>query len=206
MLLSLEGGGTQAEMAEFAGISQGRISQALHQLRELHLAERTDQGWSAPDHALAVSWWVAHYPGPGGLRTRWYGLDPVVRQAHRAHELLAAHGARPAVSGDVAADLVAPWRVPRHALLYAERGADLAEIGLTPADPANATLTLVVPADPAVWPIGRTPHLIEVDGIGEMARAGALQVLWDLLGSPGPDAQEAAEGWRNWMLADAAII
>ena len=48
-----------------------------------------------------------------------------------------------------------PGGRPAHALVYAEKGADLAGACLTRAVPEDATLTLVLPADRAVWPIRR---------------------------------------------------
>jgi uncharacterized protein (UPF0264 family) len=149
---------------------------------------------------------VDHYPGPGGLASHWYGLDPVAEQAFRVHELLEAKRSRPAVSGDVAADLVAPWRTPAHALVYAEKGADLAAAGLTPAAAQDATLTLVLPGDRAVWTIGRTPCTVGLAGYGNVARVGALQVLYDLRHASGPDAGDAAIAWLDWMLSPGPVV
>jgi hypothetical protein len=205
-LLALETGAQQAELGEFAGVSQPRVSQALRELVELGLARRDPRGWVVTDKAAAIAWWSAHYPGPGGMRSYWYGVDPVVQQAYRVHELLAVADSRPAVSGDVAADLVAPWRVPRHALLYAARGADLSGVGLTPSGEAEATLTLILPADPGVWPISRTPWTIGMTGYGNVARAGALQVLYDLTNASGPDAADARQAWLDWMLALDPVV
>ena len=205
-LLALGTGAHQVELAEFAGVSQPRVSQALRDLVGLGLVRRDPAGWVVTDKAAAIGWWCAHYPGPGGMASYWYGVDPVVQQAYRVHELLATAGARPAVSGDVAADLVAPWRTPRHALLYAERGADLARAGLTPAGPAEATLTLILPADRGIWPISRTPWTIGLTGYGNVARAGALQVLYDLSNAAGPDAADARQAWLNWMLVLDPVV
>jgi hypothetical protein len=205
-LLALEGGARQIELVDFANVSQPRISQALSQLATLDLVERAPAGWAVTDKVKAITWWVDHYPGPGGLASHWYGLDPVVEQAFRVHELLAAKGSRPAVSGDVAADLVAPWRTPVHALVYAEKGADLAAAGLTPAAAEDATLTLLLPADLAVWPIGHTPWTWGLTGYGNVSRAGSLQVLYDLKHASGPDADDAAQAWLDWMLSADPVV
>ena len=206
VLIALEGGARQSELVEFAKVSQPRISQALSELASLDLVERVRPGWTVRDKAKAITWWVDHYPGPGGLASHWYGLDPVVEQAFRVYELLAAKRSRPTVSGDVAADLVAPWRTPAHALLYAEKGADLVAAGLTPAAAEDATLTLVLPADGGVWPIGRTPWTVGLTGHGDVARAGALQVLYDLNHGSGADADDAARAWLDWMLSTDAVV
>ncbi len=205
-LLAVEQGARQEELAEVAGVSQPRVSQALRELAGLGLAMRSPQGWIVTDKAAAIAWWSAHYPGPGGLTSHWYGLDPVVQQAYRIHELLASAGSRPAVSGDVAADLVAPWRTPRHALLYAERGADLSAAGLTPTGAEEGTLTLILPGDRAVWPISRAPWTIGLTGYGNVARAGALQVLYDLTNAGGPDAADARQAWLDWMLSPGPVV
>lgn len=200
-LLALEGVARQSELVEFAKVSQPRISQALGDLTALDLVERGPGGWAVTDKAKAITWWLDHYPGPGGLVSHWYGLDPVVEQAFRVHELLAANGSRPAVSGDIAADLVAPWRNPAHALLYAEKGADLAAVGLISASAQDATLTLVLPADRAVWPINNTQRAVDLAGFGNVVRADSLQVLYDLNHASGPNAHEAARAWLEWMLS-----
>jgi hypothetical protein len=204
-LLALSEGATQAELAEFARVSQPRVSQTLNLLMTKNLVARGDAGWFVPHPAAAVDWWVADYPGPGGICTHWFGLDPVVKQARRAYDQLADARAEPVISGDIAADLVAARRVPNHALLYALKGAELSKAGLTPTTREESTLTLVVPADHAVWPIGKLPHLIEGKEVGEVARASSLHVLWDLNHSDGPDKGEAVAAWRKWMLSGGAI-
>lgn len=204
-MLALEGGATQSELAEFAKVSQPRVSQAIDMLRALGLVMRAEHGWVVTDNDAAIDWWIDHYPGPAGLRTEWYGLDSVAQQAYQTYEFLTKQGAAPVVSGDVAADLISPWRTPRHALLYATRGADLTRIGLTPSRPADATLTVVLPDDPAVRPLGPA-RLVELPGMGAIARANSLQVLWDLKQGNGPDVEEAASAWLRWIRRHKAVV
>lgn len=205
-LFALEKGARQDEIAEFAHVGQAAVSKALNRLAERHLVARSQNGWEVTDRAGAITWWLANYLGPGGIETHWYGLDPINEQAHRAYGALGRERANPVVSGDVAADLVAPWRSPRRAILYAQRGADLAAIGLTPSDSSTSTLTLVLPDDPGVWPISKRPVLIEMRGHGDVARANAFQVLYDLSRGLGPDAGEAVEAWRTWMVESGAVL
>ena len=128
-------------------------------------------------------------------------MESISDQAYRAYAVLDRdEHARPVMSGDVVADIVAPWRTPRRVTLYAQRGADLSEVGLTPSDASAATLTLVLPQDAGVWPMSKAPVLIEMGDHGDVARANAFQVLYDLSRSPGPDADEALEAWRAWMV------
>lgn len=205
-LFALEDGATQDEIAKFAHVGQAAVSKALNRLADRGLVARGEHGWEVTDRAGAVSWWLGHYPGPGGIETHWFGVDPINEQAYRAYVALGREQANPVVSGDVAADLVAPWRTPRRATLYAQRGADLSAIGLTPSDASVSTLTLVLADDPGVWPISKAPVLIEMRGHGDVARANAFQVLYDLSRSPGPDAGEALQAWRTWMIESGTVL
>jgi hypothetical protein len=205
-LFALEDGARQDEIAEFAHVGQAAVSKALNRLAELDLVARRSLGWQVTDRAAALSWWLAHYPGPGGIETHWFGVDPINEQAYRAYVALGHERAKPVVSGDVAADLVAPWRTPRRATLYGHRGADFSAIGLTPSDASVSTLSLVLADDPGVWPISKVPVLIEMRGKGDVARANAFQVLYDLSRSPGPDAGEALEAWRTWMIESGTVL
>lgn len=205
-LFALEHGARQDEIAEFAQVGQAAVSKALNRLADGDLVARGEHGWEVSDRAGAISWWLAHYPGPGGIETHWFGVDPINEQAYRAYELLGRERADPVVSGDVAADAVAPWRTPRQATLYAKRGTDFSAIGLTPSDASVSTLTLVLADDPGVWPISKSPVLSEVRGHGDVARANAFQVLYDLSRSPGADAGEALEAWRTWMIEAGAVL
>lgn len=184
---------TQKVLAAWAHVSQPRVSQALADLAARSLVERTEAGWTVRDFDRLTRLWLDTYPGPGGISTYWYGLDPVRDQAQAAIHLLAEQTrGRPepvaVVSGDVAADLIAPWRNPVRAVVYARTGADLSEVGLTPAGLAEATLELIVPQDPGVWPLQQDD--------GPMPIADPVQVLWDVRRSPGTDSGEAAT--RLW--------
>lgn len=203
LLFALENGARQDEIAAWANVGQPAVSKALSRLAESGLVAKGPEGWEAIDRAKLISWWLEHYPGPGGIETHWFGVDPINEQAHNAYEALDRERANPVVSGDVAADLVTPWRTPRRATLYAQRGTDLSTIGLTPSDVSTSTLTLVLPDDPGVWPIAQA--FIEMRGHGDVARANAFQVLYDLRHSPGADAAEALDAWRAWMIKSGAV-
>jgi hypothetical protein len=205
-LFALEGGVRQDEIAEFAHVGQAAVSKAMNRLVEQGLVARGQAGWQITDRAGAISWWLAHYPGPGGIETHWFGVDPINEQAYRVYLALGEERANPIISGDVAADLVAPWRTPRRATLYARRGIDFSAIGLTPSEASASTLTLVLPDDHSMWPISKAPVLVEMRGHGDVARANAFQVLYDLARAPGPDAGEALEAWRTWMIESGAVL
>jgi hypothetical protein len=54
--------------------------------------------------------------------------------------------------------------------------------------------------------MGHTPRTIRVTGYGNVALAGALQVLYDLNHASGPDADDAARAWLDWMLSTDAVV
>lgn len=122
VLFARPGGVRQKEIAEFAQVGQAAVSKALNRLAEQGLVARGQGGWEVTDRAGAVMWWLTHYPGPGGIESHWFGVDSINEQAYRAYMLLDGERAKPVVSGDVAADLLVPWRTPRRATLYAQRG------------------------------------------------------------------------------------
>ncbi|HEX5597270.1 MAG TPA: helix-turn-helix domain-containing protein [Micromonosporaceae bacterium] len=192
---------TQRELAEWAGVSQPRVSQILASLAAQRLVQRAANGWQVRDFDQMLRWWLDAYRGPEGISSFWYGLESPREQAQAVVRLLqeraigdrdAEVGATPAVlSGDVAADFIAPWRAPARAVVYARRGVDLTGVGLIPAGEEEATLELIVPRDPGVWPT----TLREADEVlpRDMSPplADPLQILWDVRRSPGADTDEA---------------
>jgi hypothetical protein len=138
---------TQDALAGRAGVSQARISQVLHALERW--VQRTDRGWTVTETA-GLTRWLAERPPPGRTTTTWLGLDDPSPTATRVAHWLTARNVIYALSGDVAADLLAPWARPTRALFYVDRVLDLTSLGLTPAPPEAATLEMVVPDDPYV--------------------------------------------------------
>ncbi|GAA3738574.1 hypothetical protein GCM10022225_21930 [Plantactinospora mayteni] len=194
---------TQQQLADLTGLSQPRVSQALRWFTDQGLVERTGVGWRIRDFDRLLGWWLAEYPGPGGLSTYWYSLDPAITQARTVMEQVDTATRRattvdqPAavLSGDVAADLIAPWRSPNRAVVYARNGVDPAASGFVPAAEEDATLEFIVPQDPGVWPVG-------VPGASRRSTplplADLMQVIWDVHRAPGADAEEAVVRlWRE---------
>lgn len=182
----------QTRLATAVGVTQARVSQIFEPLKNERLVRRTRQGWEPAEWDALCDWWLTHYPGPGGISMWWSGLDSPTAQAATAVRVL--NQGTPVVSGDVAADLIAPWRRPTQAVVYVRRGASLAETNLShlPSD-EGATLAVIVPEDDSVWPTELTYHNWQGT---QLAPADGLQVLYDLHRSPGPDASEAASRWR----------
>jgi hypothetical protein len=211
----------QTEMARRAGVSQARVSQVFADLSERGLLHRTlaDGRWQVDDWDGLLDHWLAEYPGPHGITTYWYGLDAVTAQASRVLEFLAQSPPRhifadstrgfgrlsqwrpPVVSGDVAVDRLVPWHRPVRAVIYASEGRDLSTVGLTPAGTTEATFELVVPADPGIWnrPAGSPPEKTEPAEGATWRLADRVQILWDLLQSPAPDSNQAADRYRSFL-------
>lgn len=136
---------TQGDLARRAAVSQARTSQVLRALG--CWVHRTDSGWSVTD-VDGLTRWLDEQPPPGRTATTWLALEDPSPIATRVARWLTEQHVRYALSGEVAADLLAPWAQPTRVLLYVDQALDLTPLGLTPAPPDAATLELVVPDDP----------------------------------------------------------
>jgi hypothetical protein len=130
-------------------------------------------------------------------------MAAVPEQARAAVAALRATGIPAAVSGDVAADLLAPWRRPGRAVVYVDPSGrpvhdELTAVGLTPSGAREATLELIVPADPGVWP---APGGAAAKA--DLPLADPLQLLWDVARAPGADVDQAVAALRP-VLKDRA--
>jgi hypothetical protein len=198
--LLLFGGRTQTEIARWASVTQPRVSQVLKRLAARGLVDSTPtQGapapsrrtWTVVDREGLLRHWLAGYPGPGGVTTYWYGLDAPVRQVRAATGVL--EGRRVLVSGDVAADAIAPWARPARAVVYTDAGADLSAAGLTPCPAADATLALAVPEEAEIWRFAQRSWTGRDQTPGGLPLADPLLVLHDTRRSPSADADQATE-------------
>jgi hypothetical protein len=184
---------SQAELAHRLGVSQSKVSKVLNRLMVLGLVQRSEREWGSANWEGLVDWWLREYPGPGGTTSYWYSLDDLPTQTAAAVTILErAHGdARPVISGDAAADLLAPWRRPTRAVLYTQAAASLSPAGFVPVDRIeDATLVVTAAADPGVW----LPRQWRVPvGDQHLPVADPLQVLFDVSHSEAPDAGEAAD-------------
>ncbi|MCL2467370.1 MAG: MarR family transcriptional regulator [Micrococcales bacterium] len=179
---------TQADLARRSGVSQPKVSRVLTRLRADGLVVRDAQTWTIADWDAAADWWLARYPGPGGVTSYWTSTDPPTVEAAKAMAALTATGPSNAVlSGDVAADVLAPWRRPSSSVVYARAGKPLP--GMVPVStPDEATLTVCAPADPGLWL--PSPWQVSTHQL-----ADPLQVLHDL--APGTDQTDAAVRLRH---------
>ncbi len=184
----------QVDLAATTAMSQARVSQLLSLWRRDGIVEGSRAAWRVSDRARALDVWLAGYPGPGGTTTHWVGLDGMWPAALSVLDRLPVGSV---TSGDAAADLLAPWRRPVRAVLYATQLPDLGATGLVPVVSADeASVTVVVPADRSVWPVEPLSRTFEKR---EVALADPLQVLWDLTRSGGLDADQASARLRAWV-------
>ena len=174
---------TQRQLASEAGITQAAVSKGLHEIGEVALAARRG---SLPAAEQLWARFLDEYPGARGIRSHWYSLDPPVRQVE------AVQRAHPGVlvSGDTGADRIAPWRVVTDARVYSRAGLDLAPLGFAEANPAEATLTLVVPADPTIW--ATSAAWAEHQG-APAGTADPLIIAHDVMNAGGSDVADAVE-------------
>lgn len=180
---------TQVVLAERVGATQSQVSRSLARLAGLGLVERRTMGWGPVDWNMLCDWWLENYPGPGGIESYWYSLDAPVEQVSKALTLL---GDRAAVSGDVAADAIAPWRRPVDALVYVRAGVSLEAQGMVAvASAADATLTVTAPEDPGLW-LPRPWTTADGTSI-----ADPLQIVYDIIRGSGTDRNEAANHVRE---------
>jgi hypothetical protein len=182
----------QTDLAAECGVSQVTISNSLRALGTT--VAREMGGWRAPRPETLWDQFLAEYPGPQGISSYWLGLEPIVHQAQTVRD--AAAELDVLVSGDPAADLLAPWRVARRAVVYARTGLDLARLGFSETTRENATLEYVVPADPTIWSTAQT-WTSTVSGW----TADPVLVAWDVQRTGGPDAADAVERIRRTVLA-----
>lgn len=170
-------------------VTQQAVSRALRTLRDA----RTE------DLAELLALFFEEYPGPGGKEFGWYGLEPVTKQVSTAVSLAHSLDLDPMVGGDVAADRIAPWKLPTRARVYLRGTIDLGGEGFVPAPLMEATLICCTPRDRTLWATGTAvegdvPHLV----------ADPVLVLWELLHSDDPDSDQAAAHLRQAILAAAS--
>jgi len=185
----------QKELAECSGISQPAVVKNLKYLDGL--VERTSSGWSPTDRNNLMSLLLDQYPGPRGAATYWYGLDRLHEQVREATKYAKEMGGEPLVSGDVAADIYAPWRLPDTATLYVRQMVDFSHAGFSPASKDEATLISVIPEDQTLW---RTAPHMEREGL---PLVDPLVTLWELALSDAPDGPEAADHLKKAILSGA---
>ncbi|TFD27736.1 hypothetical protein [Cryobacterium lyxosi] len=139
---------------------------------------------------------MAEYAGPGGITTHWYGLDAVTDQSNAVVAAGASAGVQVLVFGDSAADQLAPWRVPTRAVISATSGIALGKLGFAQTTDARATLTFTVPADQTIWATAAS-----CSQRTDTPTVDPVIAAWDVRRTGGPDADEAVQRIRDFVLA-----
>lgn len=188
-------------LANQAGVTQPRASQVLGRLQGLGLVEKVEGRWW-PDREKLLDRFLDEYRGPGGSEHYFYSLGEPTEVAvamTSGTEIDPRTRKYPiAVSGDVAADLIASWMRPRILVVYASEEVPTHALKLTPAigrDDANVILRF--PQDQSVSP--RPPFTASL-GDDEVPLADTTQIIWDLQHLGGSDRLEAAGELRKWLL------
>lgn len=184
---------TQAALANSLWITQAAVSQNLANLK--HLIEKTRGGWRAKEFDLVTKEFLETYTGAGGVERYLYSIEPVPEQVKR----VAAERPEAILSGDFAADLLAPWRMPDLAVFYSKSDLELQKLGFISTSKDKATLVEIVPADRTLWPLAQ-----KKDG---RLLADSLLVAYDMKRSKGVDTPEAIEHLlkklrKDWHLRD----
>ena len=177
----------QSEVADLVGTSQQSVSLACRELGSM--VSTTTDGVAVNDPEALLAHWVREYSGAGGQEFGWYSLDPVVAQTLAAFRVAELLDAQPLVSGDVAADKLAPWKLPAKGLIYVNSPIDLAGDGFVPAPLEESTLVTCVPWDPTLW---KLTELSTVPTYDDGKLADPALVYWDLYYSGDLDSLEAA--------------
>lgn len=181
-------------LSRAAGISAPRTSQVLHQLRTHgYVSKGPDNTWDV-DRVTLLDLFLAEYPGPRGDHRWFYALDlgAATRAIADRPEL------EPVISGDVAADLLAPHRRPSHLVAYVRQGSiDENDALVATTAEADANVTVIRPVDTSVFPVeplqpSAVAHAISL--------AEPTQVAWDLQRLGGDDRLEQLEELRAWIL------
>jgi hypothetical protein len=163
-------GAVQVDIAAAASTSQSAVSQALAEL-----AVRS------PEDLERL--YLGSYPGPKGEISYWRSEMPIDAKARRLAKLGLV------ISGDAAADVLAPWRMPTELIAYSTRRLTESEMlgaGFVDVDEArDANVVLITrPADTALF-----TQVTERDGV---VWAHPLHVAYDLRRLGGEDRNEAA--------------
>jgi hypothetical protein len=185
-LYAVRGPVTQVDLAAVAGVSQPAVSQYMASLRANGDVSFADPGWLADRARLPHSYWE-EYASRFLEQSCWYRIDaPTVQVADLV-------GGVPdlIVSGDVAADAVAPWKVPAVAIVYGDvPDSTLDELGFVHADTPSTATVLVRSVPDSRFASEAVRHR-------SMLIAPQLHLVADMIGLGGDDRREAAERFER---------
>ncbi len=148
------------------------------------------KGTSVSGAASSTSTACTMVPRSRSPESPWYSLESTTEAAATAVRHAATRNVRVAVSADLAADLMVPWRHPTLTVIYAASDLDLSDAGFVRAEGrVDATVVIRATSDTTLlqafepWP--RT-----ADGT---PLADPLQQIWDLHDLGGDDRLDHAK-------------
>lgn len=190
----------QPVIAEILGTTQQSVSNAALTLGPL--VTDHGNGLVATHKRALLAHWLNDYTGPGGQEFGWYSLDTAAEQTTKAVALANLLNIAPLISGDVAADRIAPWKLPSRGRVYVSGPIDLTGEGFVPAPVDEATLITCVPRDTTLWRLSDngpatadSTHLVLAD---------AAIVYWDVLAGGDPDSADAADHLADHITGGSA--
>ncbi len=188
---------TQVALAKAVGVSQPRASQVLKHFLDAQAVSVSPGGYRGRPARLLELYRDRARPHLAAPETFWFSTRPLVDQAHRITDIARGEAIAVAFSADLGPDLLAPWRHPTLAIVYADRDLALDSAGLVPAEgrvdasilwrrTSDATLLTV----PEPWP-RMVDHVPLTDPV---------QQWWDLHDLGGEDRREAADQLRRAII------
>lgn len=179
-----------SELAAQLELPRPRVAQTLAKLRDIGLAETVTRGEWRVDRAGLLDAFIESYRGPGGRTVHAYSLD----EPRDIAELVARSVDAPVViSGDVGADLIAPWRRPTTAVIYSHTTWKDKQGLVMASAPEDANVLLCSPTDQSIFATADRRHK-------RFHVADPLQVMWDLQRLGGSDRLEHMGQIREWLL------
>lgn len=177
---------TQVELAALAGVSQPAVSKVLSRLADESAAIDAAPGWLPVRAQLAVQY-ATHCTARVHIESVWYRIDAPGQQAD---DVLLR---RPAalLSGDIAAERVAPWNLPTSSIVYDEISpSEMDSMGFVPADSRPQATLILRPlpdrrladeaADRIVPRLHLVADLVDLDRVGSSDRREQIERLHDL--------------------------
>ena len=184
-----------AAIARAVGVTQPRVSQVLRQLAMAGAVRATADGYVGRRARLMDLYARRARPGRAGPDGFWYSTGALTDQARRI-SAVAPPGSM-AFSADIGPDLLAPWRHPTLAIVYAREPFDLRPAGLVPAEGRGDASVMVR------WTSDLTllsPTLGWPSDVGGIPLTDPVQQWADLLELGGADRREAADRLRRAIL------
>lgn len=194
-LLEHPGAHRQITIAQATGITQARVSQVLRKAVTENLVVRTPSGWSAADVGRLFDICTSA-PSVSALVQHWYHLDPPTRQIDLCLAAAISAGSQARVSGDWAADLLAPWRLPTLAIIHTDRTLGLDSAGFVPAESGEGTLLISIHPITDAWGVDPALEGLLTAEEPRWRLAPVHQIAHDILRTAGSDAEEAVNHLR----------